>query len=324
MTHTLARASALAAGSLLALAACSDLAAGAVGHADALTWIVDLRARPGLAAPAHALAWTAALLSLALLRRPTRHGHAAAAAASAMLAAIAAFDTARYHWLIGTAWISSSAPAPMSLGVLTLAVLVGAHALRPPRVVSRRAYAAAVPLALAVVLGFTLAQMWTFGRTDYRRHVDAVVVFGARAYADGRPSDALADRVRTAVDLYHHGLTPLLILSGGPGDGSVHETQAMRALALSLGVPDDAILLDPQGLSTADTATNVADLAHARGLRRIAAVSHAYHLPRVKLAFQRQSLGVVTTPAHERYTLRKMPYLVAREVAAIWYYAFTA
>src|SRR5437868_14663387 len=83
---------------------------------------------------------------------------------------------------------------------------------------------------------FPLLQTVCFGKTDYRREADVAVVFGARAYADGRPSDALADRVRTACELYQRGIVKKLLLSGGPGDGLVSETEAMRRMALSLRV----------------------------------------------------------------------------------------
>jgi uncharacterized SAM-binding protein YcdF (DUF218 family) len=61
-------------------------------------------------------------------------------------------------------------------------------------------------------------------------------------------------------------------------------------------------------------------MLRARGLSTALAVSHAYHLPRVKMAFDRAGFAVFTVPAHETQTFAKMPYLVAREVAAIWAY----
>ena len=53
---------------------------------------------------------------------------------------------------------------------------------------------------------------------------------------------------------------------------------------------------------------------------RILVVSHFYHLPRVKLAYQREGLEVYTVPAKESYMLGQMPYNMAREVAALWVY----
>src|SRR5687767_693921 len=164
-----------------------------------------------------------------------------------------------------------------------------------------------------------LAQIIFFGHTDYRRRADAIVVFGARAYADGRPSDALADRTLTAVELYRKGLAARLIFSGGPGDGEVTEAQAMRLLALRHGVPDDAIVLDDAGLNTDATVVNTGAWLPAGS--RVLAVSHAWHLPRVKLRFASAGIDCYTVPADERgKPLRKTPLLMLREVPAFWVY----
>lgn len=180
-------------------------------------------------------------------------------------------------------------------------------------------------LGIAGVAGLVLvvaplAQMFLFGKTDYRRPADAIVVFGARVYADGRLSDALRDRVETACALYHAGYAPWLIVSGGPGDGEVHETHAMRDFAIRAGVPAEAILVDARGLSTAATVEQTLPLLAAHDLHQVLAVSHFYHLPRVKLAYQRRGVEVYTVPADERYTLTKIPLLMLREVAATWVY----
>src|SRR5438552_2413903 len=111
----------------------------------------------------------------------------------------------------------------------------------------------ALAVCAACGLAFPLAQMFCFGKTDYRRPADLAVVLGARVYADGRPSDALADRVRTACQLYREGLVGKLLFSGGPGDGKVHETESMKRLAIQLGVNPRDILLDEAGLNTQAT-----------------------------------------------------------------------
>jgi vancomycin permeability regulator SanA len=167
---------------------------------------------------------------------------------------------------------------------------------------------------------FPLAQMLFFGYTDYRRPADAIVVFGARTYATGKASQALADRVNTACDLYQQGLAPVLVFSGGPGDGDVSEPEAMQALAIARGIPGSAIVCDCMGLNTHATVDHVAELAHARGYRSVMAVSHFYHLPRVKLAFDRAGIEAFTVPARETWPLVQMPKLIAREVPALWEY----
>lgn len=177
-------------------------------------------------------------------------------------------------------------------------------------------------LAACMVL-FPLAQMYCYGHTDYRRPADVIVVFGARTYADGKPSQALADRVRTACQLYAQGLAPYMVFSGGPGDGPVDEVHAMQAMALELGVPQSAITLDPGGLNTDLTVRNTVPIFERLGAHRVLAVSHFYHLPRVKMTYQRalgREAAVYTVPAKETYPLIMLPRYMAREVVALWAY----
>jgi len=203
--------------------------------------------------------------------------------------------------------LDAKVPVPFSLVVLALLALM----IRAPRTRWPRLAAAATMVALG--LGLPLGQVFFFGRTSYARPADVIVVFGARCYADGRPSQSLLDRVRTGCRLYRAGLAPRMFLSGGPGDGAVHETEAMRDVALAEGVPAAAIALDRDGLSTWATVRNT-------GPGRILAVSHFYHLPRIKLVYRRAGRTAFTVPADEAYTVRQTPYLVAREVAGFWWY----
>ena len=173
---------------------------------------------------------------------------------------------------------------------------------------------------LACCVGFPLAQMFCFGQTDYRRPADVIVVFGARVYADGRVSDALADRVRTGCQLYHDGLARRILFSGGPGDGAIHETQAMLSMALQLGVPKEAILIDQKGVNTQATVRNTVLLFQYANINDVLVVSHFYHLPRIKMSYQRQGWEVYSVPAKESYRLTAMPKFIIREIAALWFY----
>jgi len=207
-------------------------------------------------------------------------------------------------------------PIPFSWLVCGVLIAIARSTFRPAEGVRFRV---AVVTAFFAAIGFPLAQMACFGNSDYARPADVIVVFGARTYADGQPSEALADRVRAGCDLYLRGLAPRILFSGGPGDGAIDEVHAMRQLALQLGVPDSAIQLDPQGLNTAATVHNT-PMFGASALPRVLAVSHFYHLPRVKLTYEQAGIEVYTVPAHQRRTLSRLPVLMAREVAALWVY----
>lgn len=165
--------------------------------------------------------------------------------------------------------------------------------------------------AAAAAPALLLMHLFSFGTTDYARPSEAIVVFGARVCEDGRPSLALEDRVRHGVRLFHAGLAPALVLSGAPD-----EVAAMRALALRWGVPEGAIECDPEGLNSFATLRNLRQ-------RRVLAVSHYYHLARIKLAARRLGLACATSPCPMSRRLAREPYFVARECAAfVGYYLF--
>jgi uncharacterized SAM-binding protein YcdF (DUF218 family) len=91
-------------------------------------------------------------------------------------------------------------------------------------------------------------------------------------------------------------------------------------MALRLGVEPGDILVDEAGFNTLATVKNSEPVFARLHASRVLVVSHFYHLPRVKLAYQREGLEVYTVPARETYVLRQTPYNMAREVAALWLY----
>ena len=181
---------------------------------------------------------------------------------------------------------SPSLPVPLSLLIAAGLGLVLRALLRGASPGRARDLVACVALAGVLGLMFPLAQMILFGKTDYRRSADVAVVMGARVYADGRLSDALKDRVRTACDLYHQRLVNKLIMSGGPGDGAIHETEAMARAAIQLGVDPEDIIQDQFGLNTGrhreeyrHPVPRVARLAHPGCESRVSSTAHQTGLP---------------------------------------------
>lgn len=293
---------------------------------DANLWWIDLRALPSPMI-AQLILTSAAVFLIAFAIRPrmaTTQRIATAVFVSGLLLATF-WNSCRFYLLLADGSIQTTFPIPFSL-FTSLALLLLLVALWLPvtevtngqhRWVVQLSYATSVTICL---VGFPLAQMVCFGLTDYRRPADAIVVFGAKALASGEPSGALDERVRTSCELYHAGLGQLLVFSGGPGDGSVHETESMRRVALRQGVPDTAILLDPDGLNTQATVRNTSPMFQAQHVQRVIAVSHFYHLPRIKMTYRRFGWDVYTVPAKRRYPMPGLPRYMTREVVALWAY----
>jgi uncharacterized SAM-binding protein YcdF (DUF218 family) len=87
----------------------------------------------------------------------------------------------------------------------------------------------------------------------------------------------LADRVATGADLYHAGKVDILLFSGDGREASYNEPESMKRYALSLGVPESAIVLDYAGLRTYDSCYRA---RHIFGVEEAILVTQNFHLDR--------------------------------------------
>ncbi|MBV8515929.1 MAG: YdcF family protein [Acidobacteria bacterium] len=282
--------------------------AGANGN----LWWIDLRPLPIGAQRVVLLCAAAALLVYACRR--AGHVRRAASVLLGALAVAAMVDSIRFYVAVANGAIEPLVPLPLSLAV---ALLLGFFIFVRDDEEPARPLVAGIAVVVAVVV-FPLAQIAFFGTTDYRRRADVAVVFGARAFANGTPSHALADRVRTACELQRAGLVRQLVFSGGPGEGAFSEPRVMRRYAESLGVPREAIVEDAAGVNTEASVRNTRAMLGERPAR-VLVVSHFYHLPRIKMTYQRYGVEVFTVPSHDSVPW-SMPFNLVREDAAFWAY----
>lgn len=124
---------------------------------------------------------------------------------------------------------------------------------------------------------------------------DAIVVLGAgviTAAPPERPEPALtdtSDRLWQGARLYHRGVAPRVIVSGGSymaqrGGPAQTEAQAMREVLVALGVPADRIVMEGNSLNTID---NIREVRALVGAGRVALVTSGFHMPRaLRLARQ--------------------------------------
>ena len=181
---------------------------------------------------------------------------------------------------------------------------------------------AGLTFALLGLLLFPLAQIYTFGLTDYARKADVAVVFGARAFADGRLSTTLAARVDRGIELYHDGYVPKLLFTGGIDADGVNEPEMMRRYAIERGVDPAHIILDERGDNTDLSAQNTVPLFREMEAARVLAVSQNFHLPRIKMTYRAKGFNVLTVPAHTDYFLHETRRNLPRETVAFWAYWF--
>jgi uncharacterized SAM-binding protein YcdF (DUF218 family) len=132
---------------------------------------------------------------------------------------------------------------------------------------------------------------------------EAIIVLGGGMTAAAPPllmepdlSDA-ADRVWYAARLYHRGVAPRIIVSGGrllaKTVAATTEAEAMRRFLVDLGVPSEAIVSEGEAMNTIENIRNVRRIV---GEGRVALVTSAYHMPRALLIARRSKLNVGAFP----------------------------
>ncbi len=240
-----------------------------------------------------------------------------------VMAMFAAQNVVSYWQLLLNGVLWHALPVPFS-------VLVAAALVWLPSVVARSEVVALddassrtgiVIGTLVVALVFPLLQICLFGTTDYRRTSDAAIVLGAQVHSDGTPSLALSERLDTAIELYRQGCVGTLVMSGGRGsDEPVNEVDAMRDHAVARGVPESAVLLDPQGNSTEATVADTVPLIAAHGWRSVIVTSSFYHMPRIKMMYLLQGVDVLTVPTVGDVLNDGTAQALPREIPAWWVY----
>lgn len=139
-----------------------------------------------------------------------------------------------------------------------------------------------------------------------------VIVLGASVLRSGQPSDILADRLLTAVDLYKTGKAKKILVSGDHGRTDYDEVEAMQNYLLEQGIPKEDIVLDHAGFDTYDTVVRAHKIFQ---LDSALIVSQSYHLPRA--IFIGQNIGLeLSGVSADRQTYVKIVYFKLRESLA--------
>lgn len=144
------------------------------------------------------------------------------------------------------------------------------------------------------------------------------IVFGAGLRRDGRPTAVLADRIKTAMDLYRAGLVKQVLFSGSSLLPGYNETESMLAHAIELGLDPRDALLDPKGDRTFLTCLHARDLF---GISQAILVTQRFHLPRALVLCDAIGIETEGAPSDLR-TYRAQQFWNIREsfatLRALW------
>jgi uncharacterized SAM-binding protein YcdF (DUF218 family) len=169
-------------------------------------------------------------------------------------------------------------------------------------VLDRRSYLAAGRLLFLLVTGTgalwgaTLLLVLLAGARPVLRPADAILVLGAAQY-NGRPSPVFRARLEYALELYRDGYADRLIFTGGVGArDTLAEADVARRWALARDVPPEAILVERQGVTSAQSVMAAGDLMRAHGLQSALIVSDPFHMLRLELLARRAGIHPLRAP----------------------------
>ena len=113
---------------------------------------------------------------------------------------------------------------------------------------------------------------------------DCIWVFGSRHFID--------ERLNVAVKLYKEKRAPFILFSGGKGKkGVVAEAKAMKEKALSLGIPEEAILTEEESYNTTENVLCSMLVLERKfllqNIKRLLVVSSPFHIQRLSLTISR-------------------------------------
>jgi uncharacterized SAM-binding protein YcdF (DUF218 family) len=176
----------------------------------------------------------------------------------------------------------------------------------------------------AAVCLWLAAQVHQFGQEDHQRPADVLIVLGAGVNDwDNSPTPALRHRSEWAAALWHEGVAPVILCSGGYSTtATASEAEVCRRILGEAGIPADVIFLDEDSHSTLENALFSQQMMTANDWHTAVLVSDGYHLLRARWFFENLGIDVTTTPVTTPY-LTPFEYTgrVIREVMALHWQA---
>ena len=170
---------------------------------------------------------------------------------------------------------------------------------------------------VVIVLPRLLTALFALQRTYSTLNVPpapVAIVFGAGLWRDGTPTTVLRDRIATAAELYFSGKVQKILMSGDNSYIDYNEPGAMHDYAISLGVPEQAIVLDYAGRRTYDTCYRAGSIF---GIQQAIVITQGFHLPRAIYTCHALGIQVYGVPAGgHTYSTRSMTWWNLRELPA--------
>ncbi len=154
---------------------------------------------------------------------------------------------------------------------------------------------------------------WRYQPPASYENADVIILLGGSTEAASYPRTSVeinstGDRILHAASLYRQGIAPRILVSGGglefEGPAASSPAGEMTTLLQFLGVPQNAIWLEPASQNTYENAVNACRMLKEAGLTRAYLVTSAMHMPRSLALFQKQGCSVIPAPTDYNVTFQ--------------------
>jgi uncharacterized SAM-binding protein YcdF (DUF218 family) len=151
---------------------------------------------------------------------------------------------------------------------------------------------------------------WQYLPPETYPQAEVIVVLGGSTASAQYPRQIVeissaGDRILYAAHLYHQGVAPNLLLTGGyiPWmDKREAPANDMAEILGMLGVPKDALWYESDSRNTYENARFTKHILAEKGIDRIILVTSAMHMPRAVALFEKQGVDVIPAPADYNIT----------------------
>jgi len=152
------------------------------------------------------------------------------------------------------------------------------------------------------IVGRSLLQSLEAPHSDPARDVSpgAIVILGggtyprAPEYEEDTVSGETLERLRYGVQLQRRTGKPILVTGGNPAGHETSEARSMTSALRDFGV--NARWIEEASHNTFENARLSSEILGKAGVHSVYLVTHAWHMPRAQMAFERAGLHVVPAP----------------------------
>jgi len=158
------------------------------------------------------------------------------------------------------------------------------------RITRKKIWSLAISCILLYFLLFNTPFLWFLASplkiSETPQKADVILVFGGGVGETGSPGKSTIERARYAAELYKNGYADKIVLSSGY-TYIYNDAENMRLIAISMGVPDENIILEKNANSAYENVIFSKQIIDNKKWNKVLLISSPYNMRRVSMVFNK-------------------------------------